>query len=253
MMELTPTKTTDLGLTSLAERINDEHRLAEDAARSAVEHAVKAGELLIEAKGKVAHGEWGDWVKANCSFAERTTQVYMRVARELPKLNGSKAQRVADLPLREAVRALAEPKEPEDEAAQDCSDSDLFQAVLSDFAVREQGTNVDRIAAHDGVIPTFDEEPFSITQLWRARMESRMEEAKDDLDAMQSISEEARRVANAAVSNLCAGIALVGALDASAKGQQSKDFLDDFARGERVRRKLEPAEPTAGVPAGSTA
>ena len=35
----------------------------------------------------------------------------MRLAREFPKLEDSKAQRVADLPLREAMQALAVPKE----------------------------------------------------------------------------------------------------------------------------------------------
>jgi Protein of unknown function (DUF3102) len=96
-------------LADLAGRINDEHRLAEQHARSAVEHALKCGELLIEAKGKVQHGEWLPWLKANCAVSERTAQAYMRLAHEIPKLDPGKAQRVADLPLREALKALSAP------------------------------------------------------------------------------------------------------------------------------------------------
>jgi hypothetical protein len=40
-------------LKSLAARINEEHAAAEGHARSAVEHAVIAGRLLIEAKAQV--------------------------------------------------------------------------------------------------------------------------------------------------------------------------------------------------------
>src|SRR5262249_33724498 len=58
-------------------------------------------------KARVAHGAWLPWVREHCRFAERTVQGYMRLARELPKLDGAKAQHVADLPYREAIRALA--------------------------------------------------------------------------------------------------------------------------------------------------
>ena len=94
-------------LDNLATDINREHELAEQAARTAVEHAMKAGELLTEAKATVAHGEWLPWLKTNVVFSERTAQAYMRIAREVPKLNGSKAQRVADLPFRDAMDRIS--------------------------------------------------------------------------------------------------------------------------------------------------
>ena len=43
-------------LPELAEKINDEHRAAETAARTALEHATRAGDLLIQAKGQCEHG-----------------------------------------------------------------------------------------------------------------------------------------------------------------------------------------------------
>src|SRR4051812_31116131 len=68
-----PSKTTT-DLAALAGRINEAHDRAESAFRSAVEHAIEAGRLLVEAKGEVPHGGWLAWVRDNCSFSERTAR-----------------------------------------------------------------------------------------------------------------------------------------------------------------------------------
>jgi len=49
-------------LVSLAAKINREHNLAEQMAKAAIKHALKAGELLIQAKAQCGHGEWLSWV-----------------------------------------------------------------------------------------------------------------------------------------------------------------------------------------------
>ena len=54
-------------LTDLAARIRVEHGAAAslgDAAR----HAIAAGELLIEAKALVRHGQWLPWLRDHCSL-----------------------------------------------------------------------------------------------------------------------------------------------------------------------------------------
>ncbi len=100
------TITDTIQLTALADEINREHDLAERAAHTAVSHALKAGGLLIQAKAACQHGEWLPWLREHCRVSERTAQAYMRLAKELPKLDDSKAQRVADLSLREALSLL---------------------------------------------------------------------------------------------------------------------------------------------------
>jgi ParB family chromosome partitioning protein len=60
----------------------------------------------MEAKKSVPHGGWEAWVRDSCGFSERTAQGYMRLARLAPE----EAQRVALLSLRDALKALAEPK-----------------------------------------------------------------------------------------------------------------------------------------------
>lgn len=98
----------DNSLQTLAERVNSEHQLARAHARSAVEHAVACGELLIEAKARLEHGQFQIWLAQHTEVADRTARAYMLAARRLPELDPAKRQRVATLPLRMALRELAE-------------------------------------------------------------------------------------------------------------------------------------------------
>lgn len=88
-------------LALIASDIKQEHTLAVNSARTAIEHAHKAGELLTEAKKQVKHGQWGQWMKDNLPFSERTAQAYMRV---------SKTQLSADLSIDETLALMAKPK-----------------------------------------------------------------------------------------------------------------------------------------------
>ena len=100
-------------LPQLAEQIKAVTKSAETSARTAMNCALEAGALLIEAKKLVQHGEWESWLTNNCEVAPRTAQAYMRLAKSVPLLEESKAQRVADLPVREAIRAIStDPTKP---------------------------------------------------------------------------------------------------------------------------------------------
>jgi hypothetical protein len=94
-------------LTKIAADANAAHERCRAAAGEALEHALTAGRLLLQAKANVPHGEWSVWVSKHCMFSERLAQTYMRLSRELPKVN---PQRVADLSVRAAVKLLANPK-----------------------------------------------------------------------------------------------------------------------------------------------
>jgi hypothetical protein len=99
---------TALALPDLAQAIEREHQAVADAAQSALDHAVECGRLLIQAKTEVGHGDWLPWLEANCSVRPRTVQVYMRLARELPKLSEANTQRVAHLTVRDAIVAVTQ-------------------------------------------------------------------------------------------------------------------------------------------------
>lgn len=102
--------TDKMDLTTLVDEINAEHRSCDEALREGLRHALRAGELLTEAKSRVQHGEWGQWLEENFEGSSRTAQGYMKVAREIPNLGGAKAQHVADLSLRGALKELSAPE-----------------------------------------------------------------------------------------------------------------------------------------------
>jgi hypothetical protein len=86
---------------SVASEINAEHREVIRSIANGVTHAIRAGELLSRAKANVGHGGWRRWQEKNLAFSVRTAQLYMQLARLDPN-----AQRVADLPLQQAVLKL---------------------------------------------------------------------------------------------------------------------------------------------------
>jgi hypothetical protein len=115
-------------LISLAQHINAEHEAAIGAAQSAISHARRAGELLIEAKTGVEHGEWLLWLTTHCpTISARTAQGYMRVATYWPALEAN-AQRVSHLTLREALALLADPRPHAEDVP---NDDDELRRVLA--------------------------------------------------------------------------------------------------------------------------
>jgi len=90
-----------------AEKINARARDAEGHARSAVRAALDVGRMLTSAKYYLPHGQWDAWLTENITIKPRTAQAYMRLAKQVPTLPAAEAQRVADLPLREAIKAIA--------------------------------------------------------------------------------------------------------------------------------------------------
>jgi hypothetical protein len=69
-------------LDALAAQINAEHDECTAAFKRGLDHAMRAGDLLIQAKALVGHGKWLPWFREHCPYmSERTAQVYMRLAR----------------------------------------------------------------------------------------------------------------------------------------------------------------------------
>jgi Protein of unknown function (DUF3102) len=71
------------GRDALASEINQEHRLAQQTAKTAVAHAVKCGQLLRDVKATLKHGDWNAWVKNNCDFQYSTAARYMKAAKQI--------------------------------------------------------------------------------------------------------------------------------------------------------------------------
>ena len=94
-------------LADLAARINAEHEAATASILTAIQRAIAAGKLLLEAKAQLKHGQWLPWLKRNCKFPARTATHYMRLARRDAEIGN-----LADLLARDAVEQLEEPLDP---------------------------------------------------------------------------------------------------------------------------------------------
>ncbi|RYB06233.1 DUF3102 domain-containing protein [Lichenibacterium ramalinae] len=151
---------------NIATAINAAHDKVETAKREGTKYAMEAGRLLVEAKATVAHGAWDDWLKANVRFSPRTAQLYMKLAR-VAEGDPAKAQRVADLSLREATRSVAESRKPK----QGLTADGRHKANLLIEAWREAGADTKReivqeihdrgdidLSQYKGLIQAVDEE-----------------------------------------------------------------------------------------------
>ena len=114
--------TGDNYLPDLAARIKAEHGAVVDALNSAVVHAMAAGDLLAEAKGRVKHGEWLPWLAGHCAISERTAQLYMKLAEDRERLE-TLIRNGADLSINQAAGL----------ASMSLKEKDAFQAMKQAF------------------------------------------------------------------------------------------------------------------------
>jgi hypothetical protein len=100
-------------LAELAEQIRAEHQSVIASIRQGARHAMAAGDLLVKAKRWVGHGHFGKWLEANCAISDRTARLYMSLAQNRAAVEAeANRQRVADLTVRGAVKAIAPPTKP---------------------------------------------------------------------------------------------------------------------------------------------
>lgn len=99
---------------ALAERINQEHRACVEASRTALEHAIRCGELLDEAWEAVEFGHWMTWVKENFEGSKSTEENYRRLANNKQYLIEPDSQRAANLSIREALALLVPERDDSD-------------------------------------------------------------------------------------------------------------------------------------------
>lgn len=116
-----------------AERTIDE--ITADILRAQVDGGravLTIGNGLIEAKGKLNHGEWLPWLTENVGYSEKQAENYMKIAR-----NYSNPQLVADLGMRKALSLLALPEGERENFVAEANVVDMTSREL-EKAVRER-------------------------------------------------------------------------------------------------------------------
>lgn len=98
----------NLPITTVAQEMNLLHQKIKSAQVSAKDMAAELGEILINKKANLKHGEFKSWVEDNCIFSDRSAQDYMKIAK-------AKAQHAADFKrcdsIREVLELAKKPKE----------------------------------------------------------------------------------------------------------------------------------------------
>ena len=152
---------------ALAAQIKKQHGLVLRAFREGLDHARKAGELLLKAKEQCAHGDWTPWIETNCGFNVRTAQQYMQIAEGWDEIR-AKAKHVSHLPMRDALKLLAKPKEaePEPGPSADSSTTDNAADGSDNAKSHEKATDGDSPPVADvnrpkGPRRVFDKPPYS--------------------------------------------------------------------------------------------
>lgn len=100
----------DSSTEGIAKEICLEVDLAKKAAFSAVEHAVKAGTLLIIARKRIPEGEWVSWLKHDCQLSRAWAWRLMYVAHKFPTLASRDKEKVMQKSIKGAISWLKEEK-----------------------------------------------------------------------------------------------------------------------------------------------
>jgi hypothetical protein len=118
-------------LDELAAELAAEHQRCEAAYRRALEHALRCGDLLIEAKAQLPRGEWGDWLANNFPASDRTARGYMQLARNRHQIE---RRPVADSGIRAALKELAAPrKEPRPTVEEALAAAGPFEGAMDEL------------------------------------------------------------------------------------------------------------------------
>lgn len=74
----------DTLMLTVASKINQAHAQAIEHADSAIGFAKQAGELLLQVKADLPHGEFLPWLAVNCNVSDRQARRYMAAAQGKP-------------------------------------------------------------------------------------------------------------------------------------------------------------------------
>ncbi len=89
-------------LGDVAGQLNAEHEHFEAALECDLQHAKAAGDLPVQAKALLPHGQWLAWLRENCPCTARTAQRYMLIAERWGEL--VKNDTVPHLPFQQSLK-----------------------------------------------------------------------------------------------------------------------------------------------------
>jgi hypothetical protein len=138
----------DLGEKYFGALVNEEHRNAARSAQDAIKHARRCGEMLIEIKQAMKHGEWLPWLEKYCEFTPRTGQAYMKLAEGWSVIE-AKYEGISHLTFSKALRILSENRQP---LSPDLEEMRSFGGRFESMAENWQGNRADAEAYTEALV-----------------------------------------------------------------------------------------------------
>jgi hypothetical protein len=108
MSAITSNNYSGMELSDLLAALNAEHGRAIRSARTTIDHATRCGEMLIEAKARIQHGQWETWLEDHTQVSLRTSQRYMRLASNTTSVSLLDG----DMGIAEALEMISTPTTP---------------------------------------------------------------------------------------------------------------------------------------------
>lgn len=153
----------------------------------ALSAAIEIGKRLMEAKGLVPHGRFGEWLAANLDYSERRAQDLMRLAEQYGR--GTIPESVSRLDYSKAVALLGAPEEEREALAERAVDEDMSVRALQDEIKRlKKAAEVDQLTIDE--LERQKAEDAQTAEQAIKRMEA-------DVSAMRGTADAANRTAEA--------------------------------------------------------
>ncbi|MDP4095452.1 DUF3102 domain-containing protein [Paenibacillus sp. P96] len=155
------------------------------------ENVIDIGTKLIEAKGLVNHGEWGDWLKNNVNYSQSTANNFMRIASEF-----ANSQTLMNLSYSQAVEVLALPEAQRESFVEENNASEMTTRELK-AAIKERQEIEKQLAEERERLKAAElarEEEQKQREVLRKQYQNLLEERQKleaDLTAAQTASEKA--------------------------------------------------------------
>lgn len=171
-----------------ASKIHEMHEKACNCADQAIEFAIKAGELLLEAKEQTRHGEWLPFVEST-GMSARTAQGYMRLAKHADEVN---TQGLAHLGIEKALKLLAEPKgQPANYSSEseEWYTPDEYMQTVRDFfnGITLDPCSCEKANETVGAEHIFTKDDDSLTRQWHGRVFMNPPYGKDGSESVAGI------------------------------------------------------------------
>lgn len=150
---------------------------------------VVIGQALREAKGQLAHGAWGDWLRDRVNFSQGTAENYMRIAEQV---HGEST--LLDLPYTKILALLAVPETEREQFAQDNQVEDKSVSEIKRL-IRERDEALDQIKT---LMNSAEQNAHEATQanLRAERAENQIKEDRREQDRLtEQINREREHVA----------------------------------------------------------